>query len=317
MHREDVSTSAPLNCDYPREPAKTVPIHNEKSQYTLMSLMIDLAHKKHDMLSCTANGTLERDYGKVLSLHNDLCSLRQKLQFSLQEAPPGSSNDREAHRVDIMRLLTLNHFNCILIALHRPFIRTHVSSREAAVNAALELLEEQRSILEIIPFPQSRVYGNAFYTIDASIFLCGVMVELPLTDPVQQRQISNAILQSIGVLAAMKSRSPLAESGEQILLHFYQKIQLNRRQGSVLDYWSEKEAHQPQFTKYTRAIDYAIPPPQQQGYEIYQSLFSDTPSWGDYVDQVYDPTLNLTEQLPMDYATHADLLQHTDSYDSI
>ncbi|KIX07829.1 uncharacterized protein Z518_02483 [Rhinocladiella mackenziei CBS 650.93] len=296
LHREDCSTPAPLNCEYPKDPARTVPLSLDDSPFTTTLPFLTLANKIHDMLSFVANGIFTRDYTKVLSVHQDVYSLRKKLPLSLPGNFPGPCPDPRTARLTVIRLSILNSINVILVALHRPFLRTQPSSRTAAVNAALEGLELQNSICDLIPYPQSKAYGTVFYTIDASVFLCGIMIEMPPTDPAEDRRIRQALLESI-------------EAGEQILRHFCQKIQVARRSSwEPVDCFQQAD-QQPEGLERDSLGNISIPPPQQHPYETYQSLFGEGQSSYEHLDPIQDQSLGLEDPSSGDIGNFSPSLQ--------
>jgi hypothetical protein len=175
------------------------------------------------------------------------------------------------------------------MTLHRPFIARHHSSRSAAIEAACEALDLQNSIVELTPHPQSRLYGTIFSTIEASIFLCGVMIELPPQSAIQDRRIRQAILQAIGRLTIAKDRSPLAKSGGQLLRQYYRKVEVIRPPILEQTNWVQPEAWQTTtlWQEDGQPSDILIPPFQQPFHETFQSLLSSE----QICEGLYDPTL--------------------------
>ncbi|KAE9374897.1 hypothetical protein N431DRAFT_465121 [Stipitochalara longipes BDJ] len=277
INREDFSTQPPLNIEYPKDPARTLPLSSDNSPAYSMTILLSLGHKVHDMLSLSAKGVFIRDYSRLLAIHDEISSLRY--QVPLPPLPEQGNQSIEVAttatlRLTILRLSLLNTINAVLMALHRPMIASQLHSRSAAVNAALESLDLQQSIFDLIPHSQSRFYGTTFSTIETCVFLCGIMVELPPQDPVEDRRIRQAILHGISRLSAIKNRSTLAESGEKILQQFYQDIQAAQQPAfeEVVLFQSQSQP-----TELLDEIDHlgnvSIPSPQQPAYESFQSLF--------------------------------------------
>ncbi|EXJ88487.1 hypothetical protein A1O1_05417 [Capronia coronata CBS 617.96] len=257
------------------------------------ALFLALAHKIHTMLSLSANGIFARDYHQVLAVHGEISSLREKAEtwaLTLQsppiplpipkpsdQSPPipipiSSDQSQEAAaattetarlRLTMLRLIYLSTINAVLMALHRPFIASHAASRSAAITAALDGLNLQHSVFDLVPYAHSQVslYAPTLSTIEAAVFLCGIMMELPVPNPhpnenqnqyatqnanpnqnqtqnhshspdfvePDHRCIRHAILLALGRLATIKDWSPLAEAGERVLRQFYHKIQVQAR----------------------------------------------------------------------------------------
>lgn len=273
IHRGDICTPAPLNCDYPQDTAKTLPLSREESSFSPMLVWLALAHKIHDILSFSGNDTFSKDYNRVLVVHDDILSLREKIPLVTDGTQMNSTASTEALRSIILRLSLLNTMDAVLMTLHRPFIGRHPPSRSAAINAALEGLSIQQSVLDLIPPSQSRLYGPIFSTIEASVFLCAILIDLPPQDPAEDCRIRLALLQAIGRLSAIKDRSPLAAAGEQMLQQFYVKVQAARQSNLQLA-WAQLEFQQPHVLESGHQFrDIPIPSPYQSFHESYKSMF--------------------------------------------
>ncbi len=276
LHREDISTPAPLDWDYSGDAATAwvLPFSGDNPADAGGMLFLTLAHRIHNLLAFSANGRFAQDYSKVLELHEDISSLREKASSLLQGDQSTATPSIKTLRLSILRLTLVNTVNAVLMALHRPFIGSHPPSRSAAINAALDGMDLQHLIFDLVPHPQNRLYATTLSTIEASVFLCGIMMDLPPRDSVEDRRIRQAILLAIGRLAATKDWSPLAEAGEQVLRRFYHKVQAARRPAVEQAGWLQPDAlHGPMFQGSDQLCDIAIPSPQQPPHEIYQSLF--------------------------------------------
>ncbi|KAK5258186.1 hypothetical protein LTR20_007118 [Exophiala xenobiotica] len=276
LHREDISTPAPLDWDYSGDTGRVLPLSGDNSAEAGGMLFLTLAHRIHNMLAFSANGIFAQDYSKVLELHEGISSLREKASLLLHgDQSTATTPSIKTLRVRILRLTLINTVNAVLMALHRPFIASHPPSRSAAINAALDGMDLQHSIFDLVPHPQNRLYATTLSTIEASVFLCGIMMDLPPRDPVEDRRIRQAILLAIGRLAATKDWSPLAEAGEQVLRQFYHKVQAARRLPFEQTGWLQPDTlHGAMFQGSSDQLrDIAIPSPQQPPQEMYQSLF--------------------------------------------
>ncbi|CAM1510749.1 Fc.00g082620.m01.CDS01 [Cosmosporella sp. VM-42] len=274
INREDFSTPIPLNIEYPKDPVRTLPLSSDNSPFSGMLIFLTLAHKIHDILSLSAKGVFTGDYSKLLAIHDEIFALRYKLPLPAPSIRSSLATNTSTLRLSILWLSLLNSINAVLVALHRPLITSHPASRSAAVSAALEGLDLQHSIFDLVPHSQSRFYGTVFSTVEACIFLCGIMVELPPQDEIEDRRIRQGILQGMGRLSAIKDRSALAESGEQILRQFYQEIQAARKPTFEQSSQFSSQPQQPQMPEETYQLrDISIPSPQQPSYENWQSIF--------------------------------------------
>ena len=284
INREDASFPVPLNLKYPKNPARTLLLASETSPLLGMGSFLCLAHKVHDMLSLSAQGVFAQDYSKLQALHHEICALGYEVPPQLRVDDNDATSRTAALRHNIMRLSILNSINTVLVALHRPFITTHRASRSAAVNAALEGLDIQNSIFGLVPHAQTRFYGTTFSTLESCIFLCGIMMELPPLDPVEDRRIRQGILQGIGRLSTIKDRSILAQSGEKILHKFYGDIESSRQPNLFRS--SNQSPHSGRDEDIFPFGEWRIPSPQQPAYDFFQLLLSN--DWD--LGEMFDPT---------------------------
>lgn len=305
LHREDISTPTPSDWGLFGDISAGAPSTYNQCADAGGMLFLLLGHKIHDMLSSSATGKFIHDYTKVLVIHEDISTLREKSSFLLtpsdHHTTTTGATSTETLRCTFLRLNLLSTITSVLVALHRPFITTHTTSLSAATNAALEGLDLQHSIFDMIPHAQFALYAPAISTLEASVFLCGVVKDFPPQDPDEDRRIRRALLLAIGRLAATKDWSPLAEAAEQVLRNFYHQIQAARQQkhhmnmidhgtaaaaAAAQDEWIQQDPlcvygtqEQGQASYFDSNNDNArvghisIPAPQQSAQEIYQSLF--------------------------------------------
>ncbi|KEF61838.1 uncharacterized protein A1O9_03409 [Exophiala aquamarina CBS 119918] len=224
LHREDCLVSVPLDCEYPRDPARTIPVPNEGGKAAKTSLSLTLAHRMHDIISLSAGKSLCPDYSRVMHLHTEVCTLRDNLLSSWEIDPDRVSSNMSICQLDLKRLLSLKQFEMVLFSLHKPYIKTQSSSYMAAVNAALRHLDLQYAIFEAIPLLQRRAHDNPFYIIDISIFITGLSDEGALTGALEQDLHRKLTLQAIERLVAIKRLNPAAASSEKMLRQFCQKF---------------------------------------------------------------------------------------------
>lgn len=301
MHREDISTPVPTAWKCSQDGAGSVQSSDEGFHDTASMLFLTLAHRIHDILSYSANGIFGSNYLKVVEVHGQLSSLRESISLSLQEHPQGTASTLQMLRRNHVRLTLLNTVNAVIIALHRPFIGSHPTSHSAAVSAALDGLDLQHSIFDLITHPQVKQWATTLSIIEASVFLCGIMIDVPPQDPAEGRRIKQAILLAIGRLSATKDLSPLAEAGEQVLRQFYQKIQSDRRPMMDHGEWHQPCVAAPEtlFQQSGQLCDIPIPSPQQSPQEIYQTLFGD--------QQAFLPSFGVfhNEDSPYEYSAYS------------
>lgn len=311
VHREDVSTSPPMNCDFPPDPTRTVPIPYNESSFATTMFLLQLAHKIHDVLSGISRRALfVDDHARLMSLHQEICDMRYNMPKSLQTTASAPDDRATGPRSSVSRLRVLNQINVVLVALHRPHVATHPASRGAAINAALHQLQCQQELFEITPYPEYKLYGNAFYTVDAAIFLASIAVEQPQTNASEHNEILHEILKAIERLEKMRDRNHLAYSGAKVLRHFYATIQAAPPTTPFQAALWNLDRVTANGHSDLGDVSFAIPPPQQPCLKTFESLFGPNDGLGNVSDldcSCQDQLVNfediLAESSMFDYLT--------------
>lgn len=236
IHREDCTTPPPLDCDFPSEPSKTVPlatnhVRQPPTAITITMFWIAISHKVHDMLSMRARKIDRKDYSKVQKLHQEIDILLDDLPAPLKPDSPDTSWDNMRPQLVTIRQRIRTTTSIFLTALHRPYLATHPESRNCAISAALVLLQAQQRLFEMISEPQYKLFAYSFYTVDSALFLMSMIIEKPVEEHELHITIHHELQQAIDRIAAMKERSHIARSGEQILKKCYQSVQFSSPPG--------------------------------------------------------------------------------------
>lgn len=214
----------PLNCDYPKDPTRTIPVPSGNGEFAKASHSLTLAHKMHEIISLSVSKSLPPDYSKVMQLHKEVCGLRDRLLSSWDIDPNDVSSNMAISKLDLKCLLSLNQIERVLFTLHRPYMKTQSLSHMETVNAALRHLDLQYAILELIPGLQRRFYENPFHIIDLSIFVTGPSGERALTNTIGQDVVRKLGVRAAEHLAAIKRLNPAPVSNEQVSRQCCQKL---------------------------------------------------------------------------------------------
>jgi Fungal specific transcription factor domain len=248
INANDCTASSPMDCDFPRHVRKTVPTGTNPnglpSSYSSHVFHYHLAHKVHDMLSKGANKRHLKDYSIVQDLHNQVVSLLNDLSPPVRPENPDVSWDLQCQHLPKQRQHISSAANSFLMALHRPHVAVHTKSRHAAIQAALDCLEAQQRLFELVGESHYKIYTLSFYTIDAGIFLSATILEHPPVDQVVLEQIQSALRKAISRLTLMSDRSAMAGTGLRLLTSCYNKISSLHIDKSVTNY-IELAAHDP------------------------------------------------------------------------
>jgi hypothetical protein len=229
INASDCTIKTPIDCNFPTDPSKTVPTTTSEdeapSSYSPHLFHYALGQKVHEMLSLGANKRHLKDYDIVKALHDQVVSLLNAVPPGIRPENPDVSWDSKRPDLPKKRQHILGAATSFLMALHRPHVAAHSESRQAAVQAALDCLEAQQRLFELVSRHHYKIYTLSFYTIDAAVFLSSIIIVDPRVDQHLLEQINRALLQAIDRLELMKERSPMAKSGALILTTCFQKIQ--------------------------------------------------------------------------------------------
>ncbi|KAK9313997.1 hypothetical protein V1522DRAFT_438057 [Lipomyces starkeyi] len=228
INANDCTIRTPTDCDIPEDPFTTVPtsigLANVPSSYTPRLFMYEISHKIHKMRSLAADKRYISDYNVVKDLHEQVMSLLDGLPPVFRPENPDISWDSRCSNFPKQRQQLSSAASSFLMALHRPHVAIHKFSRDAGIRAALNTLECQQRLFEMLSRHYYKFFYLSFYTIDAAMFLATTMIKHTPTDQGLLQNIYRSLRQAINRLLVMKERSPIAKSGVQVLAQCCQKI---------------------------------------------------------------------------------------------
>lgn len=240
INSSDCTVKLPMDCTFPLSPPTTVPATTATGQtpstYTRHLFNNFISRKVHESLSLGANRRYVNDYGIVKRLEDDV-------RKGLEDLPPVSRPNNTDYSWDAMypylplqREHMLTFANSFLVALHRPHAPAHQESRDAAISAALTVLESQQRLLQGLSPVHYATFGVAFYTIDAGLYLSTAVLDTLPPDEQLCHRIVVALRRGIDRLHTIRARNAMAESGVKVLEKCYEKILVKRQQeGIVID----------------------------------------------------------------------------------
>ncbi|KAK9241894.1 hypothetical protein V1506DRAFT_465493 [Lipomyces tetrasporus] len=228
INANDCTIKTPTDCDIPEDPSTTVPTSigsaNVPSSYTPRLFMYEISHKIHKMRSLAADKRYISDYNVVKVLHEQVMSLLDGLPPVFRPENPDISWDSRCPNFPKQRQQISMAASSFLMALHRPHVAIHKFSRDAGIRAALNILESQQRLFEMVSRHHHKFFYLSFYTIDAAMFLAATMIKHTPTDQDLLQNIYHSLRKAINRLLVMKEKSPIAKSGVQVLAQSYQKI---------------------------------------------------------------------------------------------
>lgn len=231
INADDCDAKPPIDCNIPRDPSKTVPMtiqpgesHNGPTTVSASLFRYALAKKVHEMRALKADKPHPKDYSVVRTLHDQVISLMDNVPPFLRPKNPDTSWDSEYPYLPQQREEILIMANLFLMTLHRPHILANSESRKAALQAALATLESQQRFFGQISKHHYKLFGLAFYTIDASILLSIIMSVHPPRSPEAEKYIDHILQQAMERLSHIQPYNAIAKSGLDILQRCYHKL---------------------------------------------------------------------------------------------
>jgi len=301
----DCTARPPTDCEIPENRSNTRPTPPIQtpfcSTYTIHLYRYDLALKIYDIVSSRINvagrsthSTMTQIPGhdKVKVLHDKIVSILDNLPRVLHPEDPDTSWDMRIPELPGNREEVLCLANSVLLALHRPYASIDPSNREEAIKAALKLLDNQQKSFDALREHHYKFYGLSFHTIDAATFLSSITIEHPPDDNAELELICYALQKGISRLSVIGSRSPIAKSGSQILMQYYQKLQesLQTTSGGRAE---EQFSGFDGITHETRMPEYPVEYPSPTTFAAHlanQALQSDMSPYGtDFNPSLLDP----------------------------
>lgn len=235
INTSDCTAMPPLDRDIPADPRTTIPtavlLNEPPSSFTPHLFQYAICQQMHEAMSLGLHKRHLENYSHIRTIHESTLSLLNNLPPVHRPTNPDTSWDSTHVHIPKQRQQIATAAHSFLVALHRPHSKTHVASREAAIEASLAVLDAQERLFDLMATQYSNIYALSVYTVDASIFLSVTALEFPLTDPTLEFRIYHAVEKARYRLESVKERIPLANSGLQVL----KLCQLKRKPSSQLD----------------------------------------------------------------------------------
>ncbi|RDW71290.1 hypothetical protein BP6252_07853 [Coleophoma cylindrospora] len=235
INASDCDIKTPMNCDTPQDPSTTIPTPYASENDTMPTsfypslLGYSIAQMVHEMRTTGANKRFPKNYQVIGDMHRRILSLLDTVPPVFRVQNPDTSWDSRCPNLPRQREQIFMGANSLLLGLHRSHIHTHPESREAAIEAALSVLQAQQRFFDLTPSNQYRFFGLAFFTMDAATFLSAATMLHRLVDAQLKERIDFALHQALIRLEALQDVNPLARSGVKLLRYCFQKIQYSPR----------------------------------------------------------------------------------------
>ncbi|KAL5326005.1 hypothetical protein ACEPPN_007142 [Leptodophora sp. 'Broadleaf-Isolate-01'] len=313
----DCDAEPPIDCDIPQDleslhPSVAQSFASDRdrpfSSFSMNLFMYSLSQKINDIRDSGADKRNLRDYTVVQRLHFEILSLLDTLPPVLRPGNADYSWDLQMPVIPRQRQKIYTGVHSLILALHRPHVARYLESRQRAQEAAFNVLDSQQRFFEIINKHHYAYFGNAFFSIDASIVLSTILSVYPCEDTSVLQRGMLAMQLAMGQLGLIEKQNELASPGINIIRSCYQTIKdkYNERkfgafpnlsgQGqttddSILNSGNLNTTHSGQFVPEFgvdmnwESVSSSFADPEQAS-QLGRNEF-DTPFWIDYRQQVF------------------------------
>jgi hypothetical protein len=236
IHADDCTAKAPMDCDIPTDPSQIVPVpaivSGQPSMYTSQLFKYTIAQLLHRAMSSRALKSPCRNYAVITNLHAACQALLDGLPSYSRSIDPDTSFDASYPNLAKQRQQIAIIASAFFLAIHRPHATARPASRSEAIAAALAGLTAQQCLFELCAEHHYKIHTLVFYTVDAVIFLTGMVLmychpALPTnnttsvtavtTHDIPLPAIRYALLQAVSRFSIMRHRSDVAREGEKVL----------------------------------------------------------------------------------------------------
>jgi hypothetical protein len=204
---DDCDIQAPIDCNIPKDPSITVPMtaEDDKRPTTVSASLIryTIAMKVHEVRALKLDKPYPKDYPKIKAIHDQTLTMLDQTTPVLRSENPNTSWDTEYPYLPQQREEIRSLAYSFIASLHRPHISTHIESREAALKAAIAVLDSQQRLFDQTNTHHYMLCLLSFYTVDAAILLSAITAQHPPESCERKLDIDRALQQCIDRLSLM------------------------------------------------------------------------------------------------------------------
>ncbi|KAI2631626.1 hypothetical protein GGS21DRAFT_152665 [Xylaria nigripes] len=232
-----VNRSFPIDVIIPNPP-KRVPLvpRTENDPPTPLTRSIwswQIMKPLREILDLEKEGPFPKDFTKVEKIHAKILDIRAHTPPPFRLENPDTRFDHlpECWWLPYARaqLPQLHAFN--ILALHRPYVFTRAASRNAALQASLEMLESQRQQFAALATAQHRTYTLFFGTFDAVVMVASIYILFPKEHPEFLDQTRQHFQWAVDRFEKMAQRNHLARSALGVLQAIWLRFKKSVGQG--------------------------------------------------------------------------------------
>lgn len=176
-----------------------------------------------DILDLEKEGPFPKDFSKVEKIHQELLDLQARTPppFRLQNPDTRFDQLPECSWLPFVRptLPQLISFN--IMALHRPYVFTRVTSRHEALKASLDMLDAQKTYFSLLKPQQHKTFTLFFGTFDAVIMIASIYILFPREHGELLATVRQHFEWAIERFEKMANRNRLAQAALGVLHAIY------------------------------------------------------------------------------------------------
>lgn len=227
IHLRDYRTAMLIDADIPQNPSQTLfrrPADDEgppRSSSQIVKYV--LAQKIQDLMASHAFDSNTTNYALIIQAHREVNDLISTLSPCLQMSSPDMSWDIVRPDVVLDRSQIAVIINSVLLSFHRPHIKKHRESLDAAIDAAINVLQYSQIMFERLPKHRHKTFTLIFYTIDAGVLAAALAATLRDNDDRKGRILQQLYI-AISRLTVLGERNTAAIAGEKALSKCVQKF---------------------------------------------------------------------------------------------
>ncbi|KAI1453810.1 hypothetical protein F4805DRAFT_442236 [Annulohypoxylon moriforme] len=222
-----VNRSLPVDSLIPKDPRKSPIVQRgENDPPTPLTRALwswEVMRPLRDILDLEKEGPFPKDFSKVEKIHQELLDLQARTPppFRLQNPDTRFDELPECRWLPFVRptLPQLISFN--IMALHRPYVFTRVTSRHEALKASLDILEAQKTYFSLLKPQQHKTFTLFFGTFDAVIMIASIYILFPREHAELLATVRQHFEWAIERFEKMADRNRLAQAALGVLHAIY------------------------------------------------------------------------------------------------
>jgi hypothetical protein len=232
----DGKPAFPIDAPIPvnrREVAPALRTENDPpTPLTMLLWNVELTTPLWDIFNLEKEDPRQNNIAKVDKMHKLLNQIAMHCPPFFRNQNPDTSFDHlpQCSWLPAARQYFASSTNFTVMALHRPYIFTNLSSRTAALKAGLEILRAQRAYFELIRVNHYKMFALVLNTFDAIILCAAIYILHPYENKYDLDDVLQHFHFCMERFETMSSRNTIAHGALSVLkaIHVRLKRALNQ-----------------------------------------------------------------------------------------